>query len=406
MFTRTVLFVIVIGSALTESYRNMLSSKEQNASNVLSVACNNFTIPLFKSLSIGTGNNVVISPLNLHMILSLLSNGAGGFTLKELKSVLHHDTVSLNDEFKTLILLLNNMGDLELRIANKVYIQDGFDLMADFLSTCTNIFQCSIARLDFKDNIYAAKMINIWIQETTNNKISNVISSDDIGEDTRIMLINAIYFKSKWLHTFDERNTAKRTFHVSKTETNLVPTMFKKSKYAYGKISTWHTTFIEIPYLNQDIAMIILLPDREIELQVLENNFNWNTLVDAPRSTEMISLYLPKFKFEITTNLKDTLCKIGLNTMFKDDADFRRLSNVPLKVSHALQKMFIEVNEEGSEAAAATVVGIRLKRMIISPMEFVVDRPFLFVIEHKPSRVPLFLGSVRKIEFSQERDEL
>ncbi|XP_011644246.1 antichymotrypsin-2-like isoform X4 [Pogonomyrmex barbatus] len=351
MFTRTanlfaVLFVIVIGSALTESYRNMLSSKEQNASNVLSVACNNFTIPLFKSLSIGTGNNVVISPLNLHMILSLLSNGAGGFTLKELKSVLHHDTVSLNDEFKTLILLLNNMGDLELRIANKVYIQDGFDLMADFLSTCTNIFQCSIARLDFKDNIYAAKMINIWIQETTNNKISNVISSDDIGEDTRIMLINAIYFKSKWLHTFDERNTAKRTFHVSKTETNLVPTMFKKSKYAYGKISTWHTTFIEIPYL------------------------------------------------------------IGLNTMFKDDADFRRLSNVPLKVSHALQKMFIEVNEEGSEAAAATVVGIRLKRMIISPMEFVVDRPFLFVIEHKPSRVPLFLGSVRKIEFSQERDEL
>ncbi|XP_071569365.1 antichymotrypsin-2 isoform X1 [Temnothorax nylanderi] len=402
------LFAIVSGSTLALSYQDMSSSSgQQNDIKTLSTACNKFTIPLYKSLSTNIDSNIVISPLSLHIILSLLSNGAGGFTLTELKSVLHHDdTASLNDEFKSLALLLNNIENIELRIANKIYVQDGFDLMAEFLAICTNMFQSSISRLNFKDNGLAAKTINSWVQKATNNKIFDIISSDDIDQDTRIMLINAIYFKSKWLHPFDQVYTVKRKFHVSKTETNLVPTMFKSSKYAYGDIPTWHTSFIEIPYLNQDIVMIILLPDREIELQVLEHNFNWQVLADAPRSTDEVALYLPKFKFEITIDLKDALRKIGLNTMFEDNADFTRLSNIPLKVSHALQKIFIEINEEGSEAAAATVVGMRLKRMAILPMEFVVDRPFLFAIEHKPSRVPLFLGSVRNIEFVHEKDEL
>ncbi|XP_018339989.1 PREDICTED: antichymotrypsin-2-like isoform X1 [Trachymyrmex septentrionalis] len=401
-----VLFTIIIGSALAPSYQDM-SGEQQNDIKTLSTACNNFMIPLYKSLTTNIDSNVIISPLSLHMILSLLSNGAGGSTLNELKSVLHYDNiVSANDKFKTLIFLLKGIENIELHIANKIYVQDGFDLMAEFLAICTNIFQSSISRLNFKNNELAVETINSWVQKATNNKILDIISSSDIDEDTRIMLINAIYFKSKWLHKFDEMNTIKRKFYISKTETNLVPTMFKTSKYAYGKISIWDTTFIEIPYLNQDIVMIILLPDREIELQVLENNFNWKTLADEPRSTDEIALYLPKFKFEITIDLKDTLRKIGLNTIFEDDADFTQLSNIPLKVSHALQKIFIEINEEGSEAAAATVVGMRLKRMATLPMEFMVDRPFMFAIEHKPSRVPLFLGSVRKIEFLQERDEL
>lgn len=385
----------------------MSSSAEQSAFKTVATACNRFTIPLYKSLSSDIDSNIVISPLSLHMILSLLSNGAGGFTLSELKSVLHHDaTASMNDEFKALTLLLNGIENVELHIANKIYIQNGFDLRAEFLAICKDIFQSSISRLDFKANELAAKTINSWVQDATNNKIFDIVSSDDIDETTKIMLINAVYFKSKWLHPFLEIYTEKREFHISKTETKLVPTMYKKSQFAHGEIPSWHTSFIEIPYLNQDIAMIILLPDREVELQVLENNFNWETLAMASRSTDEVALHLPKFKFEITINLKDTLSKIGLNTIFKDDADFTRLSSIPLKVDTAVQKIFLEINEEGSEAAAITVVKMRLKRMAILPMEFTVDRPFLFAIEHKPSRIPLFLGSARNIEFVQTRDEL
>ncbi|KAL0122113.1 hypothetical protein PUN28_007112 [Cardiocondyla obscurior] len=385
----------------------MSTSGHQNDIKALSTACNKFAISVYKSLPSSTDSNIITSPLSLHIVLSLLSNGAGGFTLDELKSALYHnDTIAINNEFKILALLLNNIENIELHIANKIYIQDGFDLMTEFLTICTNIFQSSISRLDFKDKAVASKAINLWIEKATNNKIFNVVSSDDLDDDTRVMIINAIYFKSKWLHPFDKANTEKRKFHVSKTEVNLIPTMFKKSKYAYGEIPTWHTSFIEIPYVNQDIVMIILLPERQIDLQDLENNFDWEMLVDTPRLIEEVALYLPKFKFEVTIKLKEVLQKIGLNTMFGDNADFTRLSNIPLKVNHVLQKVFIEVNEEGSEAAAATVVEMRIKRMAIIPMEFVVDRPFLFVIEHKPTRVPLFLGSVRKIEYFHEKDEL
>ncbi|EZA59235.1 antichymotrypsin-2 isoform X2 [Ooceraea biroi] len=403
------LFAIIVGSTLVASCQNMSSSEQQIDLRNLSTACNDFTISLYKHLATSSGNNIVTSPLSLHLLLSLLSNGAGGSTLNELQAALRHDDrVSLNDEFKALISSLNNLESVDLHMANAVYVQDGFQLIADFLSLCTNIFQSSISRVDFKDSVQAAKSVNSWVQERTNNKISDAISSDDIDEDTRLVLVNAIYFKSKWQHTFDEEHTTKREFHVSKTEINLVPTMFKKSKYTHGEIPAWNTKYIEIPYMNQDIVMIILLPDREIELQTLESNFNWNTLADAPKSAEQVELYLPKFKFEITIDLETVLRKIGLNSMFGDCANFTRLSEIPLKVSRVLQKVFVEVNEEGSEAAAATVATIRLRRAAFLPeiIKFVVDRPFMFAIEYKPSRMPLFLGSVRNIESSQERDEL
>lgn len=156
----------------------------------------------------------------------------------------------------------------------------------------------------------------------------------DTNIDTKIMLLNAIYFKSRWLTTFNEKDTVKREFHVSKTETYLVPTMFKKATYFYGEIPDWNTRFIEIPYLvniiiiiykkllriklnkntilqNKDIVMIILLPDKEIELHDLENNFNWQTLVETHRFSDDFELYLPKFKLELTINLKDVLHKVS-----------------------------------------------------------------------------------------------
>ncbi|XP_067204437.1 antichymotrypsin-2 isoform X2 [Linepithema humile] len=332
----------------------MSSSEQQNVFKNVSTACNNFAIPLYRNLVTNIDNNIITSPLSLYMILSLLFNGSGGSTLNELKSVLYYDNaIFSNNEFESLIYLLKNIKGTDLRIANAMYIQDGFQLMADFLSTYTNVFQ-SISRINFENIAYSVETINTWVQEATNNKISNIISSDNIDEDTKIVLVNAIYFKSKWLDMFDEKDTTKRNFYISETETNLVPIMFKKSNYVYGEIPAWHTKFIEIPYSNQDFVMTILLPNKETDLQTLEKNFNWETLANAPKSIDRIELYLPRFKFEIAINMEDVLRKIGLNTIFEDSADFTHLSSIPLKVSHVVQKIFIEVNEEGSEAAAAT----------------------------------------------------
>ncbi|XP_050449112.1 antichymotrypsin-2-like isoform X2 [Cataglyphis hispanica] len=409
MFKSTALFVIIIASTvlniLAMSFEDISSITKSNTFKQISTACNDFTNSLYKTLAVSADKNIIISPFSLHMILSLLSNGAGGSTLDELRSALGYnnkdnDKESLNDEFKALIVLLNDMENVTLNIANAAYIQKEVDLMGDFLSICMNIFQSAISKINFKNNVHAAETINLWVQMATHNKISDIISPDDISIDTNFILVNAIYFKSRWLKPFKEEDTQLREFHISKTEICLVPTMYKKATYSYGEVPAWNTQFIEIPYLNEKIVMIILLPDKEVELQVIENNFNWETLVKTHRFRDDFELYLPKFKFEIAINLKDILNKIGLNSMFKDNCDFSRLSQFPLKVNNVLQKIFIDVNEQGAEAAAVTAVEMRLKRMAIEPMEFIVDRPFMFAIEHKPTRIPLFLGSVRKLNAS------
>ncbi|XP_070155387.1 antichymotrypsin-2 isoform X2 [Polyergus mexicanus] len=411
MFKSTALFIIIASTVLHTvimSVEEVSSSIKLNTFKLISTACNDFTNSLYKTLAVNIDKNIIISPLSLHMILSLLSNGAGGSTLDELRSALgYNDKESLNDEFRALIVLLNDMENVTLHIANAAYIQKEVDLTGDFLSICMNIFQSAISKINFKNNVHAAETINSWVQMATYNKISNIISPNDINIDTNFIMVNAIHFKSRWLKPFNEEETQQREFHVSKTETYHVPTMYRKATYFYGEIPAWDTQFIEIPYLNEEIVMIILLPDKEIELQVVENNFNWETLVKRRKFYDDFELYLPKFKFEIAINLKDILHKIGLNTMFKDNCDFTRLSKFPLKVSNVLQKIFIDVNEQGAEAAAVTAAEMRLKRMAIEPMEFIVDRPFMFAIEHKPTTIPLFLGSVRKLNSSVSvRDEI
>ncbi|XP_029667265.1 antichymotrypsin-2-like isoform X3 [Formica exsecta] len=404
--------MIIIASTVLHtvimSVEEVSSSIKLNTFKRISTACNDFTNSLYKTLAVNTDKNIIISPLSLHMILSLLSNGAGGSTLDELRSALgYNDKESLNDEFRALIVLLNDMENVTLHIANAAYIQKEVDLTGDFLSICMNIFQSAITKINFKNNVHAAETINSWVQMATYNKISNIISPDDISIDTNFIMVNAIHFRSRWLKPFNEEDTQQREFHVSKTETCLVPTMYRKATYFYGEIPTWDTQFIEIPYLNEEIVMIILLPDKDIELQLVENNFNWETLVKRRKFYDDFELYLPKFKFEIAINLKDVLHKIGLNAMFKDNCDFTRLSKFPLKVSNVLQKIFIDVNEQGTEAAAVTVAEMRSRRMAIEPMEFIVDRPFMFAIEHKPTTIPLFLGSVRKLNsFVSVRDEI
>ncbi|OAD62153.1 Serpin B4 [Eufriesea mexicana] len=176
----------------------------------------------------------------------------------------------------------------------------------------------------------------------------------DFNEDTKLVLINAIYFNAKWLNTFNTLNTKNKVFHVTKEQTKLVPTMFNKSQYNYGNIPTLQAKFIEIPYMNTDIVMIIILPNEIDGLQNVQSNFSWEALANASRFYNDIELYLPKFKIEFSIDLKSSLYKLGLKRIFMSDANFNSISNEPLVVDKVLHKAVIEVSEEGTEAAAAT----------------------------------------------------
>ncbi|XP_043250835.1 leukocyte elastase inhibitor-like isoform X1 [Colletes gigas] len=393
--------------ALTATQSINMSLDNKSLHKDFSISCNDFTQAFHKELSITSEGNIVTSPFSIHMILSLLSHGAESETLDEMTvGLCHRNKDSIKEGYATLIALLNELTNVKLYIANAMYIQDGFELQTEFLAVGSDVYKSSISKLDFKHNIDAAEKINAWVKKATNDKISNLVSSDDFDEDMKLVMVNAIYFNGVWLHKFDPKNTEKKTFHVTKTESKFVSMMFSKRKYDYGELPTMGSRFIEIPYMNKDIVMTIILPTEKDGLLNLQNNFSWEVLANAERSHNEIELFLPKFKIEFTVDLENILRKLGLNTIFEDNANFSGISSIPLKVSKVLHKAVIEVHEEGTEAAAATAVQMRLRRMILMPEQFLVDRPFMFVIEYKPNKVPLFIGSVKDITVSPERDEL
>ncbi|XP_043500236.1 leukocyte elastase inhibitor-like isoform X2 [Polistes fuscatus] len=406
---KTALFLLILFGIICLSSEEMSTQKEENILQKVANSCCFFSSNFYKILSDELDGNVVTSPLSLHTILSLLHHGSKGITSNELQTVLYQSGADVpHDEIKSLISTLNDIKDVELQIANAIYIQNGFEIFNEFTAVSTDVFNCSLSIIDFKNKLQTFNEINSWVKKTTRDKITNILSMDDIDEDTKVILINAVYFKSHWLHKFDDKLTKQIFFHATKTEKKLVPMMYKQTKYVYGEIPSLDARFIEIPYLNKDITMIILLPNEIEGLQSLEQNFKWEDISKASSSEVDIALTLPRFKYEVTIDLENILRKLGLHSMFEDRADFGKLTNAPVKISKIIQKAFIEVNEEGSEAAAATVAQIRLKRaaLIDFPEEFLVNRPFLFIINHKPSKIPIFLGSVKDIYIPMKKDEL
>nr|KAF7427230.1 hypothetical protein H0235_006924 [Vespula pensylvanica] len=404
----TTLFLLILFGITYLSSAEMSVQKEENILQKVANSCCFFSSNFYKVLSDEFDGNIITSPFSLHTILSLLHHGSKGITSNELQTVLYPSSIDVShNEIKSLISTLNDIKEVELQIANAIYIQDNFQVLSEFTTVSTDVFNCGLSIVDFKNKLQAINEINSWVKTATRDKISTIISMDDIDEHTKAVLINAVYFKGRWLHKFDDKLIKNIFFHTSKTDKKLVPMMYKQSKYVYGEIPNLNARFIEIPYVNQDIAMVILLPNEIEGLQLLQKDFKWEDFSEASGSETDIALSLPRFKYEITIDLENILRKLGLHSMFEDNADFGNLTNEPVKISKILQKAFIEVNEEGSEAAAATVAQIRLKRALIDfPEEFLVNRPFLFIIYYKPSKIPIFLGSVKDIHISVEKDEL
>ncbi|XP_017880303.1 leukocyte elastase inhibitor-like isoform X2 [Ceratina calcarata] len=375
----------------------------------LSIACNEFTRNIYKQFTAASANeNIVSSPLSIHMILSYLSHGADSTTLEEFtKSLYLFDKESIKEGYRSLITQFNELGNIKLYLANAMYVRHDFDLFTEFLTIGKEVYQSEIVKIDFRRNTDAAAKINGWIKKKTNNKIPALVSPNDFDENTCMVLVNAIYFNGNWLQAFDKKNTKDRAFHVTASQQKLVPTMYRKSSYAHGNIPTLKAKFIQIPYMNTDVTMTIILPDDINGLMNVENKYTREALENVTVSNSEVELYLPKFKVEFRIDLRNILRNLDLSLMFEHNANFRRISKVPLLVSKVLHKAVIEVNEEGTEAAAATYAQVRVRRMIVEePEKFVVDRPFMFIIEYKPSKTSLFIGSIRDIGTSPRKEEL
>ncbi|XP_055630058.1 serine protease inhibitor 42Dd-like isoform X1 [Toxorhynchites rutilus septentrionalis] len=358
---------------------------------------NDFALKLYKQIVSNETKNVIISPFSISTCLSFAAMGAAGETAKEMLSVMQYDIAAgketIANNFGKIIAGLD--GNNSLKIANKIYVMERYQVKPSFGEIATKNFRSEVDTVNFVQNVETARTINQWVEQKTNDKIKDLISPDCLDGMTRMVLINAIHFKGTWTHQFNPENTRPMPFWISPNESTDVPMMNTKKHFKYGIFDELGLAALELTYVNNDISMLILLPHERDGLGQLEENLlnlNISDMLTKMRSQE-VELSLPKFKIEFNVDLQETLEKLGMAGIFSDSADFSELlvQKDPLQVSKVVHKAFIEVNEEGAEAAAATATVMRMKRSLIGPVtRFNVDHPFMFILQMQSQHI--FIG--------------
>ncbi|XP_056376999.1 leukocyte elastase inhibitor-like [Hyla sarda] len=370
----------------------------------LSSACTSFSLDLFKKLCLNNPNgNVFYSPLSISTALAMVFLGARGRTAEEVSKALHFDAVQdIHLNFQTLNAQINKKSSSHaLNLANRLYGEKTFNFLPEFLSSIQSLYKAELGTVDFISACEAArKEINKWVSEQTRGKIPEVLTEGSVDGTTKLVLVNAIYFKGDWAEKFNPEHTTEEPFRLNKNEQKLVKMMYQKKKLPYNYIPELSCGILELPYVGNELSMIILLPDNiEDEttgLEKLEKDISLEKLQEWTRPENMnptdVRVHLPKFKLEESYRLKSTLSALGMVDIFNAGcADLSGLSGSQnLFLSEVIHKSFVEVNEEGTEAAAATA-GIVMMCMILD-VEFNADHPFLFFIRHNETKNILFFG--------------
>jgi len=358
-----------------------------------------FTFTLLKQIAREQpGTNIFISPYGASSLLEMIANGAAGKTRQEMEAVLgiaglQRQTV--NEAHRDLERYLKDaQANVVLRLANSMWYRPGVELKPGFISVNQQFYGATLQSLDFTDP-RAMGILNDWAAESTQGKIKRLMDGPIRG-DTEVLLAQAIYFKASWLHRFETRETRQRAFRAGSGRPEQCMMMEQRRKFEY--FETTRLQVIRMPYEGERIGMYLLLPRTNVDLLTLAQNLDgqtWQTqLAPLMRSREGF-IAMPRFKLEYQIKLNQTLKALGMKSAF-DVADFSVMSARPLRVDEVKQKTFVDVNEEGTEAAAITTGA--MTPMAVTPrelpFEMIVDRPFLFLIADNLTRTILFAGMV------------
>uniref|UniRef100_A0A3P9APW3 Serpin B6 n=2 Tax=Esox lucius TaxID=8010 RepID=A0A3P9APW3_ESOLU len=372
----------------------------------VSVANTNFSLDLFKKITEKkkTGN-VFYSPLSISSALAMVSLGARGNTATQMSESLHlhkaKDDVHVS--FSKLMGELNKEGaPYKLSLANRLYGEQSYKFVETFLHDTKKHYNAELEAVDFKSNAETARQnINTWVEKQTADKIKDLLPKGIVDDLTRLVLVNAIYFKGNWEKKFKETSTKDVQFRLNKNESKPVKMMHQKAKFPLTFIPEANCQILELPYVGNQLSMLIMLPN-EIEdgttgLEKLEKELTYDNFVDWTKPDMMdlveVQVGLPKFKLEESLDMKETLVSMGMIDAFDHSrSDFSGMSpNNDLVLSKVVHKAFVEVNEEGTEAAAATAA-IMMMRCALRTPTFFADHPFLFFIRHNPTQSILFYG--------------
>jgi serpin B len=360
-----------------------------------------FACELYARLKGAGDANVFFSPYSISTALAMTSAGARGETDAQMVKALHFepDPAKRHAAFAAMEADLNAVqkeGRVKLSVANSLWPQQGYPLLESFLKLTKQCYGASVTPLDFREPEPARTTINTWVAEKTNQKIKNLMPAGTLDAMTRLVLVNAIYFKGNWSSPFKSEATQDAPFRLPSGRSVQAPLMFQKKHFKYG--ANDDLQMLEMPYAGGDLSMLVLLPKKADGLAALENNLTtanlatWTQQMGLPE----VSVYLPKFKMTCKFGLNDTLQSMGVTDAFNPGkADFSGMDGRRnLFISAAVHKAFVEVNEQGTEAAAATGMAMGMTALPMRPIEFRADHPFLFLIREKSTGSILFVGRV------------
>ncbi|NEO29084.1 MAG: serpin family protein [Symploca sp. SIO3C6] len=344
-----------------------------------------------------SNKNVFISPSSIAIALAMTYNGASGETQQAMAKALELQGMSIeqiNQANEALKVSLENADpEVQLSIANSLWSKLGIEFQPDFLQRNQQFYGAQVKELDF-NSPDAPRAINKWVQENTSGKIDKII--DQIKPNDLLFLINAIYFKGNWSEKFDQNLTTELPFYLLDGTQKQHPLMFGSGKYNYYENETFQAA--SLPYGEGRLSFYVFLPHQSITLEAFEqqlNAQNWQQWMDQFRKRKGM-IKLPRFKFEYDIQLNNALRALGMEVAFSPRANFADMTFTPVAIDEVKHKTFVEVNEEGTEAAAITSIGITRTSAETStpPFQMIVDRPFFCAIRDNQTGTVLFMGSI------------
>ncbi len=394
-----VLILVVAGMLLFGNTRSAFCRQAMKAetANAVSSGNNQFAFDLFKNIaSAEKDGNVFFSPVSISTALAMAYAGSRGETQKQMADVLHF-TGTQQDVASGFQSLLASMAQpanaaYQLQAANALWAQQGTHFVPDFVSVMHTYYSGDFRMVDFAQTPESLATINHWVADKTANKVPQLLHPGDIDKRTRLVLTNAVYFKGTWTTPFDESLTRPDTFTAGSGTKKQVPFMHHTGFFRYALVGNLQV--LELPYKGGELSMLVILP--RADATDPWTGFTWGQLqqLQAQMKNTNVELSLPKFKVEARLSLAPTLSDMGMPDAFAKNADFSGMSGEEkLLISAVVHEAVVDVNEKGTEAAAATGGVMRPTMMLPGqPVEFRADHPFLYIILHKPSSSLLFMG--------------
>jgi serpin B len=360
---------------------------------------NSFAIDIYKKFTQENDQNVFFSPISLSMALGMTYAGTKGETKSQLSSVLnfplddkrfHKQMGAIQDE-----LLFKGSKGVEISLANQLWADKSYKFRCSYIRYVKKSYNAPVQRLDFSNNPNDSRLeINKWVESQTKNRIKDLLPDGSISNLTAMVLTNAIYFKGQWDNKFEEELTEEGSFVTSSGKQVKAKMMNANDKFKIYQGNG--VQLLELPYAGKDFSMLVMLPNKGTSLNGVEKHIkleDLNHFIDLMIESD-VRISFPKFKFEAKYALKPVLAEMGMPIAFSNDADLSGMSRKKdLKIDEVFHKAFVEVSEEGTEAAAATAVVI-VRKSISIPVEFIADRPFMFLIRENANGHILFMGRV------------